>query len=53
MPRTNFLAENFFGELKHEERRRSGRKNLGQDLGHLPAEDALFRNLLRDDYVEI
>lgn len=49
--RTNFLAENFFGELKHDERRRSGRKNLGQDLEHLPAEAALVRNLRRDDYV--
>ena len=34
--RTNFLAENFFGTLKHDERRRSGRKNLTQDLEHLP-----------------
>ena len=49
--RTNFVAENFFGELKHEERRRSGRKNLGQDLEHLPAEAALVRNLEHDDYV--
>jgi hypothetical protein len=49
--RTNFLLENFFGELKHDERRRSGRKNLGQDLEHLPAEAALVRNLFRDDYL--
>ena len=49
--RTNFVAENFFGELKHEERRRSGRKNLGQDLEHLPAEAALVRNLEHEDYV--
>ncbi len=49
--RTNFLLENFFGELKHDERRRSGRKNLGQDLEHLPAEAILVRNLFRDDYV--
>jgi len=49
--RTNLLLESFFGELKHDERRRSGRKNLGQDLEHLPAEAALVRNLLRDDYV--
>jgi hypothetical protein len=49
--RTNFVAENFFGELKHDERRRSGRKNLGQDLEHLPAEAALVRNLTHDDYV--
>jgi hypothetical protein len=51
--RTNFLCENFFGELKHDERRRSGRKNLGQDLEHLPAEAALVRNLEHEDYVRI
>lgn len=51
--RTNYLAENFFGELKHGERRRSGHKNLGHDLEHLPAEAALVRNLERDDYVAI
>jgi hypothetical protein len=51
--RTNFLAENFFKELKHDERRRSGRKNLGQDLEHLHAEAALVRNLQHDDYVRI
>jgi hypothetical protein len=49
--RTNMLAENFFGALKHEERRRSGRKNLGQDLENLPAEAALVPNLKHDDYV--
>ena len=51
--RTNALAENFFKMLKHDERRRSGRKNLGQDLEHLPAEAALVRNLEHDDYVNI
>ncbi len=51
--RTNALCENFFGDLKHDERRRSGRKNLGQDLEHLPAEAALVRNLGHDDYVVI
>ena len=51
--RTNALAENFFKALKHDERRRSGRKNLGQDLEHLPADAALVRNLLHDDYVSI
>jgi hypothetical protein len=51
--RTNALAENFFKMLKHGERRRSGRKNLGQDLEHLPAEAALVRNLEHDDYVNI
>lgn len=51
--RTNFLAENFFKAFKHDERRRSGRKNLGQDLEHLPADAVLARNLLHDDYVSI
>lgn len=51
--RTNFTAENFFGELKHGERRRSGRKNLAQDLENLPAEATLVRNLEHDDYVSI
>jgi hypothetical protein len=51
--RTNYLAENFFGELKHDERRRSGHKNLGHDLELLPAEAALVRNLEHDDYVTI
>ena len=49
--RTNFLPENFFGHLKHEERRRSGHKNLGLDLEHLPAEAALVRNLEDHSYV--
>ena len=51
--RTNFLAENFFGQLKHDERRRSGRKNLTQDLEHLPAEAALVYNLEHADYVAL
>ena len=53
MSRTNELLENFFGTMKHGERRRSGRKNLGQDLEHLPAEAALAYNLEYDDYVHI
>ncbi len=51
--RTNALAENFFKRLKHDERRRRGRKNLGQELEHLPAEAALVHNLEYDDYVQI
>lgn len=51
--RTNYLSEIFFRELKHDERRRSGRKNLGQDLENLPAEAALVRNLGHNDYVTI
>ena len=53
VPRTNYLAENFFGTIKHDERRRSGHKNLGHDLELMPAEAALVRNLERDDYVAI
>ncbi len=49
--RTNYLSENFFGGLKHDERRRSGYKNLGYVLEHLPAEATLVPNLVRDDYV--
>ncbi len=53
VPRTNYLAENSFGALKHDERRRSGHKNLGHDLELMPAEAALVRNLERTDYVAI
>jgi len=53
MSRTNDLCENFFGEMKHEERRRSGRKNLAKDLEHLPAEATLAYNLRNPDYVKI
>ena len=49
--RTNYVSENFFGVMKHDERRRTGFKNLGHVLEHMPAEAALVRNLLRDDYV--
>jgi len=51
--RTNESLENFFGKMKHGERRRSGRKNLGQDLEHLPAEAVLAYNLKHPDYVSI
>ena len=51
--RTNIMAESFFKMLKHDERRRSGRKNLGQDLEHLHAEAALVRNLEHNDYMRI
>jgi hypothetical protein len=49
--RTNYLSENFFGGLKHDERRRSGYKNLGYVLENLPAGATLVRNLEHDDYV--
>lgn len=53
VPRTNAIAENFFKKIKHEERRRSGRKNLGQDLENMPAEAALAYNLEHGDYVSL
>lgn len=51
--RTNELLENYFKEIKHLERRRSGRKNLTQDLEHLPAAAALVHNLKDAEYVSI
>ena len=51
--RTNELLENFFGKVKHSERRRSGRKNLTKDLEHLPASALLAYNLKHADYVSI
>ena len=50
--RTNVMLESFFHHLKRGERRRSGRKNLGQDLEHLPPEAALALNLRRPDYLK-
>ena len=51
--RTNNIDEGLFHRLKHGERRRSGRKNLAQDLERLPAGALLAFNLTRPDYVEI
>ena len=51
--RTNNIEEGLFHTLKHGERRRSGRKNLAQDLEGLPPEAILALNLTRPDYVEI
>jgi len=51
--RTNERLENFFKKVKHSERRRSGRKNLTQDLEHLPASAVLVYNLEDADYVSI
>jgi len=51
--RTNVLLESFFHEIKHGERRRSGRKVLTQDLEQLPAAAVLARNLTKPDYVTI
>ena len=51
--RTNVVLESFFHEIKHGERRRSGRKILTQDFQHLPAAAALARNLTHPDYVTL
>jgi hypothetical protein len=51
--RTNNRLEGLFNDLKHGERRRSGRKALTQDLENLPPAAALARNLCQEDYVEI
>jgi hypothetical protein len=51
--RTNIILESFFHEIKHGERRRSGRKVLTQDLEQLPASAVLARNLTKPDYVAI
>jgi hypothetical protein len=51
--RTNVVLEQFFHGIKHGERCRSGRKNLGQDLEHLPPEAALALNLEHQDYLEV
>jgi hypothetical protein len=51
--RTNDCIEGLFHSLKHDERRRSGRKILTQDFESLPAAAALARNLKCPDYVEI
>lgn len=51
--RTNVLLESFFHEIKHGERRRSGRKVLTQDFEQFPATAVLARNLTKPDYVSI
>ena len=51
--RTNNILETFFDMMKHDERRRSGRKNLAQDLEDLPAGAPLVYNLRDSQYVKI
>jgi hypothetical protein len=51
--RTNQRAEAFWHQLKHGERRRSGRKVLTYDFETLPAAAALACNLRHADYVTI
>lgn len=51
--RTNNVLEGFFHGVKHDERRRSGRKVLTQDFEHLPPGAVLARNLRHADYVAL
>ena len=50
---TNNRLETFFRDIKHMERRRSGRKVLTHELECLPAAAVLARNLAHPDYVAI
>lgn len=51
--RTNVILEQLFGLEKRRERRRSGRKNLTQDLEQMPAEAFLALNLEKQDYLDV
>ena len=51
--RTNNVEETYFRDMKHRERRRSGRKILTQDFERLPSAAALVPNLLKPDYVAL
>ena len=51
--RTNNIIEGLFHLIKRGERRRSGRKNLANDLETMPASAVLARNLESPDYVTI
>ena len=51
--RTNVMLERFFGDSKRRERRRSGRKNLAQDLEQMPAEALLALNLENQAYMDV
>jgi len=51
--RTNNCIEGLWDDMKHGERRRSGRKVLTQDFEQLPPAAALTANLRSRDYVAI
>jgi len=51
--RTNVPIERTFDILKHGERRRSGRKNIAQDLECYPPDAMLALNLRHQDYLDI
>jgi hypothetical protein len=51
--RTNNILENFFHEMKHGERRRSGRKILTRDFENIPPAAALAMNFKDPEYVNV
>ena len=51
--RTNVVLESFFHQVKHGERRRSGRKILSQDFEAMPAAAVIARNLVHADYLSV
>ena len=51
--RTNNVCEQKFGEIKSDEHRASGRKNLGLNLMERPASASLVQNLRNEQYVKI
>lgn len=51
--RTNNDLETFFKTLKHDGRRRTGKKHLAKDLEEAPASIALVQNLHDPEYVRI
>ena len=51
--RTNNVSEHFFGQGKHQLRRRLGRAHLARDLEDQPAQAALAANLQQPDYVRL
>jgi hypothetical protein len=51
--RTNNVEETYFRDMKHRERRRSGRKILTQDFESLPPAAALVPNLSKPDYLAL
>ena len=51
--RTNNALESFFRQMKHGERRRSGRKILTRDFENIPAAAALATNLTDPDYIKV
>jgi hypothetical protein len=51
--RTNNVCEQYFGKVKSDEHRASGRKNLGLNLIERPASASLVQNLSNEHYVKI